>query len=65
MYRSFTINAQLLIKKRQKLYPNINHDLSKEDKVKWVKEVGINKKVILVSLKDWEDKQEVMGKRDS
>jgi len=34
-----------------------------EDKVKWVKEVGINKKLILVSLKDWEDKQEVMGEK--
>jgi len=31
-----------------------------KDKVKWVKEV--NKKVILVSLKTWEDKQEVMEK---
>ena len=32
-------------------------------KVKCVKEVGFDKKVILVSLKDWEDKQDVMVKR--
>ena len=37
--------------------------LETEDKVKWVKEVGINKKVILVSSKDQEDKQEVMRKK--
>ena len=36
-----------------------------EGKVKWFKEVRFNKKVILVSLRAWEDKQELMGKRDS
>ena len=35
-----------------------NLEMQMEDKVKLVKEVGFNKKVILVSLKAWEDKQE-------
>ena len=36
----------------------------KAAKVKWVKEVGFNKKVIRVSLKSWEDKQEVTRKKE-
>ena len=34
-----------------------------EDKVECVKDVEFNKKIILVSLKTWEDEQEVMGKK--
>ena len=34
-----------------------------EDKVRWIKEVEFNKKEILISLKAWEDKEEVMEKK--
>ena len=40
-------------------------ELQIKDKVKWVKKLGYNIKVILVSLKAWEDEQEVMRKKGS